>query len=147
MVHPNPKASKTVTRRALLSAVSAIAVVPLSQWPGRAFAQDLNVDAFLALSQDLTDQEDLSEDVAAGMLAAFSSTGHAENLAALTEGESDEALANAIVASWYSGVSPDEDALDVLTYTDALMWQAMEYTKPMAYCGGEVGYWADPPSA
>ncbi|WP_417603248.1 sugar dehydrogenase complex small subunit [Primorskyibacter flagellatus] len=143
----NPKASNTVTRRTLLSAVSAMSVLSLSQWPGRAFAADLDVDAFLALSQKLTQQDDLSADIAADMLAAFSATGQAEDLAALAEDEADEALANAVVASWYSGVSPDQDDLQVLTYTDALIWQAMDYTKPMAYCGGEVGYWADPPSA
>ncbi|SMC40348.1 sugar dehydrogenase complex small subunit [Primorskyibacter flagellatus] len=143
----NPKASNTVTRRTLLSAVSAMSVLSLSQWPGRAFAADLDVDAFLALSQKLTQQDDLSADIAADMLAAFSATGQAEDLAVLAEDENDEALANAVVASWYTGVSPDQDDFQVVTYTDALIWQAMDYTKPMAYCGGEVGYWADPPSA
>lgn len=143
----NPKASNTVTRRTLLSAVSAMSVLSLSQWPGRAFAADLDVDAFLALSQKLTQQDDLSADSAADMLAAFSATGQAEDLAVLAEDENDEALANAVVASWYTGVSPDQDDLQMVTYTDALIWQAMDYTKPMAYCGGEVGYWADPPSA
>ena len=135
-----------MTRRGLLSAVSAISVLSVTQLPGLAFAANLDVQAFLALSQNLVGQDDLSEDIAANMLEAFSGLGRDDDLAALADGAEDEALSNEIVASWYTGVSPDPDDLKVLTYTDALMWQAMDFTKPMGECGGATGYWAEPPA-
>jgi hypothetical protein len=136
-----------LTRRGLLSAVSAMSVLSLSQWPGRALAANLDVDAFLALSQRLVGQDGVYEDIAGAMLKAFAATGKEDEVAALAAGESNEDLANDIVASWYTGMSPDPDDLQVLTYTEALIWQAMDYTKPMAHCGGGMGYWADPPAA
>ncbi len=137
----------TLTRRGLLSAVSAMSVLSLSQWPGRALAANLDIDDFLALSQQLIGQNDLSADIAEGMLKAFSVTGREDDISALAAGKSDDDLANSIVTSWYTGESPDPDDLQVLTYTDALIWAAMDYTKPLAFCGGGVGYWADPPEA
>ncbi|WP_324754309.1 sugar dehydrogenase complex small subunit [Roseovarius sp. Pro17] len=137
----------TLTRRGLLSAVSAMSVLSLSQWPGRALAADLDVDAFLALSQELVGQDNLSTDIASSMLTAFSAIGREDDISALAAGESDDDLANSIVASWYTGESPDSDDLQMLSYTDALIWQAMDYTKPLAFCGGGVGYWSDPPEA
>ena len=35
--------------------------------------------------------------------------------------------------------------MQLVLYTDAFMWTAMTYTKPMGVCGGVTGYWADPP--
>ena len=135
----------TISRRGLLSAVSAVSLLSLTQIPTRAFAADLDVEGFLALSQKILRKEDLFEDVAAKMLKSFADIDRKDDLTALAEGAEDQALSNEIAAAWYSGVSPDPDDLEVLTYTDALMWQAMDYTKPMAYCGGPMGHWADPP--
>ncbi len=137
----------TISRRGLLSAVSAVSLLSLTQIPTRAFAENLDVEGFLALSQKTLRKEDLFEDVAAKMLKAFADIDRKDDLTALAEGAEDQALSNEIAAAWYSGVSPDPDDLEVLTYTDALMWQAMDYTKPMAYCGGPMGYWADPPES
>ena len=147
MTQPKATPPVTLTRRGLLSAVSAMSVLSLSHWPGRAQAANLDVDAFLALSQKLTVQNSLSVGTAEGMLKAFSATGREDDISALAAGNSDDELANSIVASWYTGESPDPDDLQVLTYTDALIWKAMDYTKPLAFCGGGVGYWADPPEA
>jgi hypothetical protein len=35
----------------------------------------------------------------------------------------------------------------VADFTGALVWQALTFTKPFGECGGETGYWADPPEA
>lgn len=147
MAHSVSTRSGTMTRREMLSAVSATSVLALTHMPSRAFAATLDVDALLSLSQNLVGQDDLSKDIAAAMLDAFSVTGQKEAISALADGKNDDAMANEIVAAWYTGVSPDPDDLDVITYTDALMWQAMDYTKPLAYCGGGMGYWAEPPGA
>ena len=81
------------------------------------------------------------------MLKAYSGLGKENALAALAAGKKDPDLTNSLVTAWYTGESPDPNDLLVLDYTEALIWQAMDYTKPMGYCGGAVGYWADPPEA
>jgi len=50
--------------------------------------------------------------------------------------------ANLVVAAWYSGVVDGQ----VITYTDALAWNAVPFTKPNGSCGGAFGYWAEPPA-
>lgn len=135
----------TFSRRGLLSAVSAVSVLSLSQWPGRALAASFDSDAFLALSQKLLGHDDLSKAIATEMFDALSATVGTDRVSALAAGESDSDLANTVVASWYTGESPNPEDLQVLTYTDAEIWEALDYTKPMGYCGGGMGYWADPP--
>lgn len=147
MTHSDVKTSATLTRRGLLSAVSAISVLSLAQVPGRAFAANLDVNAFLALSQKLVGQDDLDQDIADEMLTAFAAAGRVDAISGLVEGDGDTAVASEIVAAWYTGESPDPDDLQVLTYTEALIWQAMDYTKPQAHCGGGVGYWGERPEA
>lgn len=134
------------TRRHLLIGGSTAALAAFAQWPGAASAAELDPERFLALSERLTRKDDLSADLATSMLEAFKTTGKANDLTALANGDDNQDLANEVVAAWYSGVSPDPDSNDVLTYTDALMWQAMTFSKPMGYCGGAMGYWAEPPA-
>lgn len=137
----------SITRRRFFltsAAASALGATALTS-PTTAVAQDLNAEAFLKLSERTIGKHDLNHDVATAMLEALQSRGDGEEIAALLEGGTNLELENDIAAAWYSGVSPDPDALDVLTYTDALMWDAMLFTKPMAYCGGGMGYWAEPP--
>ena len=134
------------SRRDFLTRSSTAALVVAAGWSTPSSAQAISVDDFLGLSQSLTGKTSLDEDIAAAMLDAFRSNGQADAVSALMNGESDADLENEIVAAWYSGVSPNPDDLTVLTYTDALMWDAMPYTKPMGYCGGATGYWAEPPT-
>lgn len=34
----------------------------------------------------------------------------------------------------------------MISYDEALVWQACDFTKPSATCGGPFGYWANPPA-
>ncbi|MEP2438950.1 MAG: hypothetical protein ABJH93_18805, partial [Roseibium sp.] len=117
MASRNPQ-PVTISRRGLLSAVSAASLLSLTQIPTRAFAANLDVEGFLALSQKTLQIDDLFEDVAAPMLKAFADIDRKDDLAALAEGAEDQALSNEIAAAWYSGVSPDPGDLEVITYTD-----------------------------
>ena len=55
-------------------------------------------------------------------------------------------LANTVVAAFYSGEIVGPHGTQLVTYLDALVWQAVEsFTKPPGICGGSFGYWADPP--
>lgn len=143
--------SGLTSRRQFLMRSSAAALGATAGWALPAAAQSAGPEQFAALSEKITNVSDLSADIASAMLEAFRKTDHADALTRLLEGgaEPDEVapeLAHDITAAWYTGVSPDPEALEVLTYTDALLWQALDYTKPMAYCGGSMGYWAEPPA-
>lgn len=146
---PRPKVtqSSALTRRGFLLATSAVSVLSLTKLPAWSLTSSFDLDAFLALSKNQLGQTDLSKDLAAAMLKAYSALGKEHALAALASGKNDSDLANSLVTAWYTGESPDPEDLQVLDYTDTLIWQAMDYTKPMGYCGGAVGYWADPPEA
>lgn len=144
---PRPKVTvpSTLTRRSLLLGASAVSVLSLVPLPAWALTSDFDIDAFLALSEKQVGQTDLSKDIATAMLKAYSGLGKEKALADLAAGHENQELSNSIVTAWYTGESPNPDDLQVLDYTDALIWDAIDYTKPMGYCGGEVGYWADPP--
>ncbi|MDF1609200.1 sugar dehydrogenase complex small subunit [Hoeflea sp. YIM 152468] len=147
MTRPKSAPLLSATRRSVLTGGTALAVSGFAPWPGKAFAATVDIDDFLDLSIKLTGNPDLAAEDAAKMLQAFKSIGKAEELAALVEGNANPDLSNGIVAAWYSGVSPDPESNEVITYTEALMWPAMSYSKPMGYCGGATGYWADPPAS
>jgi hypothetical protein len=56
-----------------------------------------------------------------------------------------ESVAETVVAALYSGVVETPRGPRVISYTQALVWQACAWTKPNAYCGGQTNYWATPP--
>ncbi|MCB1487089.1 MAG: hypothetical protein KDJ88_06480 [Bauldia sp.] len=139
-----------ITRRdAILAAVgTAVAAAGAAGFPAAVFAQaDITVDQFLALSRKLTGTTSLDATVARTLLGGFLATGHGAELRGLV-GEaftSFTPLADAIVSAWYSGVYDTGKGQAVADFTGALVWDAMSFTKPFAECGGETGYWADPP--
>lgn len=57
-------------------------------------------------------------------------------------GEGLQPATNLVVAAWFSGMVDGR----VITYTDALAWSAVSFTKPNGVCGGAFGYWAEPPA-
>ena len=73
------------------------------------------------------------------LVAVVASTPASELDAAIAARKLDK-VANELVAAWYSGMVDCK----VVLYTDALVWTAMAYSKPMGICGGVTGYWADP---
>ncbi len=148
----------TPSRRDLILAAvtAAIASAGTLGFPRALFAAaDVTPEAFLAFSERLTGIKDLDADVAKTILGGFLATGHGDELAILVgePGDSFTPLADAVVAAWYSGLvttagaggAGTEDK--VTDFTGALVWQALTFTKPFGECGGETGYWADPPEA
>src|SRR3954470_12743979 len=67
------------------------------------------------------------------------------SLDAAISGHGLDALANRIVAVWYSGMTGLLGAVRVLSFTSAAAWTATGYAKPPAYCGPQFGDWAEPP--
>lgn len=144
-------------RDLILAAVTAaIASAGTLGFPRALFAaSDVTPEAFLAFSERVTGVPGLDADVATTILGGFLSTGHGDELAILVgePGDSFTPLADAVVAAWYSGLvttaAPGGSGTEqkVADFTGALLWQALTFTKPFGECGGETGYWADPPEA
>lgn len=140
-----------ITRRDVFLGGASLAALAAG-FPRRALAQDtVTADQFIALSARLTgtDAASLDTTMAAKLLKAFIETARGPGLTLLaTDTEVDTGtVANDVVAAWYSGVYDTPDGQAVAGFTDALMWNALDFTKPFAYCGGETGYWADPPQS
>lgn len=146
------------TRRDFIlgAAMAAIAAAGVAGFPTALFAAaSVTEEAFLAFSERVTQKSDLDPEVSKTILGAFLATGHGDELAQLIAdgGESFTPLADAVVAAWYSGLvttsARDGSGTEqvVTDFTGALVWEAMTFTKPFAECGGETGYWADPPEA
>jgi hypothetical protein len=135
-------------RRDLLlrSLAAAIAAAGTGGFPAALYAAaTVTPEQFLALSKTLTEAGDLDPDIADKLLGGFIATGHGDGLARLVAGGAETELANAIVAAWYSGVYDSGQGPAVAGFEEALLWQAMSFTKPFAECGGETGYWSEPP--
>ena len=54
-------------------------------------------------------------------------------------------LAADIVAAWYSGNYHTATGLASIGLPGALLWDALNFTKPSGFCGGLTGYWGDAP--
>ena len=110
-------------------------------------AQPFDNAGFIELSARLLqlDAGTLDETAAGDFLAGLLADGKDDALKALADGKPDLPLEQQIIAGWYSGVQQTASGEELVTYTDALMWNAMDYTKPQGWCGGETGYWALPP--
>jgi hypothetical protein len=139
-----------ITRRdAILESVAiVIAAIGAAGFPRAVFAEaDVSVDQFLQLSERLTGASGLDADVAKTLLGGFLATGHGAALAELVRPDSVPAspVADAVVAAWYSGLYDTGHGTAVSDFNGALVWNALSFTKPFGSCGGEIGYWADPP--
>lgn len=153
----------SVSRRALLRAASGASALALAGRALPALAQGaalVTTAQFAATSAALTGYPAPDAATAAKMLRTFATPERRAPLAALAQVVAatpaaglDAAItragldpvANDLVAAWYSGIVTQRGAQTLVLYTDALMWTAMTFSKPMGVCGGPTGYWAQPP--
>ena len=141
-----------IDRRTLLRALAALGASALA--PG-SHAQGLDAGAFAKVAAALTGYPQPDPATAAKVMRAFATPQRLVSLRALmtlvasTPSDGLDAaisarkldkMANDLVAAWYSGMVDGK----VVLYTEALVWTAMTYSKPMGICGGVTGYWADP---
>ncbi|MPZ38504.1 MAG: hypothetical protein GEU95_10610 [Rhizobiales bacterium] len=138
-----------VTRRfVLVGGVSAAALaIAFSQSAG---AQGrVTIDQFRAISARLTEKaiSDLEPTMAGKLLDGIVSTGREPGLRLLLDNPqvTTGPLAEDIVAGWYSGIYYNQAGPQVGSFTGALVWNALDFTKPFGVCGGANGYWADAP--
>ena len=137
----------------LAGLAAAIAAAGAGGFPSSLYAaSSIGVEQFIDLSRTLTQTNNLDPDAARTLLGAFIGTGHEADLAALiadpaSASGKNAVLANAVIAAWYSGVCDTRSGQSVATFDQALMWNAMTFTKPFGECGGDTGYWSEPPKA
>jgi Membrane bound FAD containing D-sorbitol dehydrogenase len=141
----------TFSRRAFIlggaCALSAASAIPLF-----AGAKGIiTVEEFRALSARLTGANltDLNATAAAKLLDGFLSTGRGEDLTRLAADPGAKAgpLADDIVAAWYSGNYRTAAGLASIGLPGALLWDALNFTKPSGFCGGLTGYWGEAPQS
>lgn len=136
----------TIHRRAIL--LSAVAIASAG-WPQWGTAQSpASVDDFMALSARLTGfpASALSAGVGALILRAFQARGVLQPKDLAADAALGPTLSAEIIAAWYSGVVTTVAGPEVLTHSEALVWQSAEFLHPPGQCGGAFGYWAHPPS-
>jgi hypothetical protein len=110
--------------------------------------QPVTLARFLELSRVLTGTNRLDEAMGRAILDSLLAQGHAEGLRRLAANPISEGageLASTITAAWYSGLFEDGTGTTVADLNGALLWNALTFTKPWGSCGGETGYWRDPP--
>lgn len=150
----------TIDRRALLKMLVAAPLVTIDPLARAATAENGSV-AFGQTSQALTGFASPSASDTNAMFGAFATTDRRAALARLAKIVADtppdrldealrtnslDRLAEDLVAAWYSGIVTNGKVQRLVLYTDAYMWSAMSFTKPMGVCGGVTGYWKDPPA-
>ena len=147
-----------IDRRALLKMLVSVPFATARLPAAAAVATDATFDR---ASQALTGYPVPSADDAKAMSAAFVTPERRAALGRLARLVADtppdrldaalrdsgmEQVANDLVAAWYSGIVTNGKQQRLVLYTDAYVWSAMTFTKPMGICGGVTGYWKDPPA-
>jgi hypothetical protein len=148
-------------RRRLLQGLAALAA---SAWVPPGIAQDplapLTAPRFAALSRTATGFVFADAATATAMLDALNAAVGAANLARIANLAaviapaqlSDELkiagldkAATVVVTALFTGMVDTPQGRVVITYDNALAWQAVPWTKPNAFCGGDIDYWASAP--
>lgn len=141
----NPERSGLTRRQVLAwSGGTALALV----LGGRvSAASPASLEDFLALSARLVGRPGgaLSNQLGESYFRALLSRGLGETLTGLRDGDAAPEIETSMISNWYTGVAETKGGDEVATYTEALMWDALDFTKPMGWCGGETGYWATAP--
>ena len=129
-----------------------------------ALGQD-ELRSFRALSARLTgfSEAEIDPELALGMVDGLRAAGLGDGLDALLTDAGEERarhasplqenpasgedeLARQIAVAWYSGMHPDGAGSSLRTYYDALVWRALEYTRPPGQCSATHGDWSEPPA-
>ena len=130
----------------LAGLAAAIAAAGASGFPAALFAAaPATLPQFMALSMRLTEAADLDAGIGEKFLGGFLASGQGAGLAELVAGASEPELESAVIAAWYSGIYDTGRVKAVAGFEQALLWKALTFTKPPTDCGGETGYWSQPP--
>jgi hypothetical protein len=106
---------------------------------GRTYLQSLQqVEEFETTIAEVYAQAGLQTDSPPASIEELEATG-------LFEQEATRNLLDKIIEYWYTGVyATAEGKPAVATYVDALLWQVLDFTKPLTICGAP-GFWEEQP--
>ncbi len=153
------ESAREMTRREMLQVLAAVAAAGVV--PQVAAQGAMPPAQFASLSRSMTGYAFADRRVAASVMSALAAAVGAADLsrlALLASSTPPDRLAPAIraagltstaetiVAALYTGTVSTPRGVRVISYDQALIWQALAWTKPNAFCGGETNYWAVPPS-
>ena len=171
---PDAHRSRDLSRRRFLlvacSSLATLSCAQLSEQRAPA-AESVGLDEVMRMSRALTESPDIDAQLGAEYHAAFVRDGRARELRdfwnaagfdlpgapasvsdLIARGVYRDAgltsLADSVTRAWYTGIFVGADGTQsVITYVDALAWQALGYRSdgPSA-CGGVFGHWADKPA-
>ena len=140
-----------ISRRGLILGGASAASLAFASPLFASVKDTITVEAFRALSARLTGASltDLDPGASAKLLDGFLSMGRGADLARLAAdpGARTGTLADEIVAAWYSGNCQTSTGLASIGLPSALVWDALNFTKPSGFCGGLTGYWGDAPQS
>ena len=135
-------------RSLLLSGASLSATLAFGVSPGAQPA--ISVEQFRTVSARLTESDigALDSDKAKQILDGLISIGRGPGLSLLASDTqvTTGTVADDIVAAWYSGTYETDLGEKLAAFNEALVWNALDFTKPFGSCGGDTGYWAEPPA-
>ncbi len=148
--------SRSMSRRDVLALAAGFAAL----FPAAAVSQGtLDAAGFMAASSLVTGvAEGQLTELRSALLAAFQAQGPAimqlaaiarqtpsADLAATLKGSALEPVAKALAAAWYTGTAGAGPSAKLLSYDDALVWTVAGFASAPGNCGGEFGFWAEPP--
>lgn len=153
--------NKAGTRRQFMQALAACLAMPVTTLAANVppAEQATLIDQFIAAGSALLgislEDRDLALPYIVLMRKQFSEAQLQAFVAANAPGKSTSApnsktgpIERQAMLLWLTGLSAESaaNAVTVVTYARAAVWQAMSFAKPPGWCGGEFGYWADPPA-
>lgn len=166
-LHNEPRvgdtSAPTLSRRELLQGLAALVTWGLAP---SVLAQDplapLTAARFAVLSRTTTGFAFTDPDTASAMLRALTAAVGATDLAKIANLAAviapaqlaDElriagvdGAAMKVMTALLTGMVDTPQGRVVITYDNALAWQAVPWTKPNALCGGEIDYWSSAPAS
>ena len=138
-------AALSLTRRGFTIRLASLIAAAVAR---PALGQDES-QSFRALSARLTgfSEAEIDAELALDMMDGLRAAGLGDALERLlADGPSgDEALARQIAVAWYSGMHPGVAGPSLRAYYDALVWRALEFTRPPGQCVAASEAWTEPP--
>lgn len=137
----------SITRRGFAMRLASLLAAGVAR---PALGQD-ELEAFRALSARLTgfSAAEIDAELALDMMDGLRTAGNGAGLSDLLSNaaaESDSELARRIAVAWYSGMHPSAAGISLRAYYDALVWRALEFTRPPGQCVAASDAWTEPPA-
>ena len=136
----------SVTRRGFTIRLASLIAAGVAH---PALGQD-ELQSFRALSARLTgfSEAEIDSELALDMMDGLRAAGLGDALESLLgDGPpGDDELARQIAVAWYSGMHPGAAGTSLRAYYDALVWRALDYTRPPGQCGAAPADWSEPPA-